>query len=246
MNLQSSRKSNSLSISTPPIFSQAIKSKLFSSLSTIFSKPSLIRNSSFFKIAVISISLLATLDATTKNANALDFNFAFTDDPNDLSGGNRIAGTVTGVIRGLQDNQTNQQPTSVEILSFPAGLQGDVETNLIASDWELTLNNGFTVNNGNITAADWAALENDNGSGDGSDQIRINLGGQNLLTFDNLSTLVFNANGLAGVPFSPVSAAVPFEFSPTLGLVAMGGIFGLSRLRKRIGNSKEEINDISA
>ncbi len=57
MNLLSLRQFNSLSISTPPIFSQAIKSKLFSSLSTIFSKPSLIRNSSFFKIAVIKLEL---------------------------------------------------------------------------------------------------------------------------------------------------------------------------------------------
>ncbi|MGK7937155.1 MAG: hypothetical protein AB4206_15395 [Xenococcaceae cyanobacterium] len=40
------------------------------------------------------------------------------------------------------------------------------------------------------------------------------------------------------------SAAVPFEFSPTLGLVAMGGICGLSRLRKHIDNRKA-INEIS-
>lgn len=30
------------------------------------------------------------------------------------------------------------------------------------------------------------------------------------------------------------SAAVPFEFSPTLGLLAVGGIWGMSRLRKRV------------
>lgn len=51
---------------------------------------------------------------------------------------------------------------------------------------------------------------------------------------------------IAGPNFSIASsAAVPFEFSPTLGLVAMSGIFGLSRLRKRTSNSKA-INGISA
>ena len=40
--------------------------------------------------------------------------------------------------------------------------------------------------------------------------------------------------GLGEVAFGvEASAAVPFEFSPTLGILAVGGIFGISRLRKR-------------
>ena len=38
----------------------------------------------------------------------------------------------------------------------------------------------------------------------------------------------------APVTFSPVdSTSVPFEFFPTLGLLAVGSVWGVSRLRKR-------------
>lgn len=41
------------------------------------------------------------------------------------------------------------------------------------------------------------------------------------------------------------TAAVPFEFSPTLGLLAVGGIWGISRLRKR-ATANEVMNKLSA
>lgn len=215
-------------------------------MGNFLSKKSLIHNSSLLKIIVISISLLTTIGVTAKEAKALDFNFSFTDDSNDFSfEATYVSGTVSGVIRGLEDNQANQAPTSVEILSFPGGLLGDLETSLIASDWELVLGSGFTVNNGAITAADWVAQQSDDGSGDDVDQIRINFQSINSLTFDSLSTLTGNSDSFAGVTFSSASASVPFEFSPSLGLVAVGSIFGLSRLRKHRATRKT-INEIYA
>lgn len=41
------------------------------------------------------------------------------------------------------------------------------------------------------------------------------------------------------------TAAVPFEFSPALGLLAVGGIWGASRLRKKLAANKV-INELSA
>jgi hypothetical protein len=45
---------------------------------------------------------------------------------------------------------------------------------------------------------------------------------------------------MGGANFSVTAAttAVPFEFSPTLGLVSIGSIFGLSRLRKHLATHK--------
>ena len=37
---------------------------------------------------------------------------------------------------------------------------------------------------------------------------------------------------------SPTSGSVPFEFSPSLGLLAVGGIFGVSQLRKKVAARK--------
>ena len=44
----------------------------------------------------------------------------------------------------------------------------------------------------------------------------------------------FSIGLAAPVTFSPVdSTSVPFEFFPTLGLLAVGSVWGVSRLRKR-------------
>ena len=48
----------------------------------------------------------------------------------------------------------------------------------------------------------------------------------------------FDRFGMDNVVHSSTSASVPFEFSPTLGLLAVGGIWGVSRLRKRMAASK--------
>ena len=40
-------------------------------------------------------------------------------------------------------------------------------------------------------------------------------------------------------------SAVPFEFSPTLGLLAVGGIWGMSRLRKKV-TAKKVMDELSA
>lgn len=44
---------------------------------------------------------------------------------------------------------------------------------------------------------------------------------------------------LGEVAFQSAAASVPFEFSPSLGLLAVGGIWGASRLRKNLATRKE-------
>ena len=73
-------------------------------------------------------------------ANALTFNFSFTD----------LTGTVTGEIGGLVDNTNNQAATSVTILSAPFGLVvpvsapiGDATVNNFFVDGGVILSGGF-------------------------------------------------------------------------------------------------------
>lgn len=47
----------------------------------------------------------------------------------------------------------------------------------------------------------------------------------------------FDRFGMDNVVYASSSASVPFEFSPTLGLFAVGGVWGVSRLRKKIAVS---------
>ena len=56
-------------------------------------------------------------------------------------------------------------------------------------------------------------------------------------TFTNLDSVIIQPTNdiLAydNVALNEASASVPFEFSPTLGILAVGSIFGISRLRKK-------------
>ncbi len=57
------------------------------------------------------------------------------------------------------------------------------------------------------------------------------------LNFDSI-TGSGDGFGMDNVVYASSSAAVPFEFSPTLGLLAVAGVWGVSRLRKRSAVSK--------
>lgn len=56
-------------------------------------------------------------------------------------------------------------------------------------------------------------------------------------TFTNLNTVTIQSSDSFPVfdnfALNETSASVPFEFSPTLGILAVGSIFGISRLRKK-------------
>ena len=81
----------------------------------------------------------------------------------------------------------------------------------------------------------------------------------NSQVFSNVITLTSNnpvgnityfalSSGTGGGAFQstaqgPVAAAVPFEFSPTLGLLTIGGIFAITRLRKNLGFIAKNLNN---
>lgn len=158
-----------------------------------------------------------------ESASALDFTFSF-----DNTNGN-VGGTVEGIIGGLNDNSTGAA-TSLRFTSFPAGLG----TLFFGTDRFISTNQ-FTVTNGSITAADFAAGSSNFGlcinnsancfGGFGSAPVGIT----NALTFNGANDVVSNSDGFGGVTF----AAVPFEFSPTLGLLLVAGLFGGNHLYRK-------------
>ena len=56
------------------------------------------------------------------------------------------------------------------------------------------------------------------------------------ITFQGVSGI--EGTGLDNFVYASSSTPVPFEVSPTLGLLTIGGIWGISRLRKKRGVSK--------
>lgn len=166
-----------------------------------------------------------------ESANALDFTFSVTN----ING--NVSGTVEGLITGLNNNQANQVATSVEISSVPIGLNGIFEDGSNAAIWNTVFVNSFSVSNSVITSAEFEA------SSSGNDAFCLNginnlsgFGCNNLsgLTRDAFATTVFNTNGFSGVTF----AAVPFEFSPTLGLLLVGSLFGSNHFYRKYKANK--------
>lgn len=65
--------------------------------------------------------------------------------------------------------------------------------------------------------------------------------GESFLTFDSFNTLVANDSGFSGVTFSSATP-VPFEFSPTEGIVLGLPLFiGLRMLKKKMASKRSKI-----
>ncbi|MEO0566442.1 MAG: hypothetical protein AAF066_01825 [Pseudomonadota bacterium] len=80
--------------------------------------------------AVAATVIMATLPA--RAATITDFTFSFTNSA--ANGG----GTVTGIVRGLEDNMTGQAATSVEILTNTAGFGiGEYVGNPFLNSWDV-------------------------------------------------------------------------------------------------------------
>ena len=255
MDLQSLRKSNSLSISTPPIFSQAIRSKLINSLATIVGGTALVLS-------------------TAGSSSALSPTFSFSSPVELEFSGNYNIGTEFTVGSndivvdqlGFYDKDQDGLQVSHQVGIWDVSTQSLVASTTIPSGTSapldgffryFPLNNLVTLNANSTYRISGQHLSSANADQVGrwftadvvydSSLITVNGGGYHELsgTFQYPNTVSSTTRQYFGGNFSATSAAVPFEFSPTLGLVAMGGIFGLSRLRKRIGNSKA-IKEISA
>jgi hypothetical protein len=173
-----------------------------------------------------------------QSAQALNFNFEFTDGTT----------TVTGIVDGLSVGTTSA--SSVEIFTTEADLPGSGTYNngQIATAWNntgITPENSFTVDatGTTITAFNFLARQNTtpvNGQRDIfclNSTNSCNSTSAAALTLNNGTDIVL-ANA-SGVTFTSTSAAVPFEFHPSLGLLMVLGFWGTKTLSQKIKTRKE-------
>ena len=176
----------------------------------------------FSKVAGISVAASLAIAGTANTAQALDFSFSF----DDTVGNN--PGTVSGKIFGLADDATGQQPTSVRIDSAPASLGLTTPLTFSGSDY-IGSSTGFEVATGAISNAN-VLYSN------GNEALRLNFKNQNRLTNSTTTEYSLNTGGFSGATYSASTTptAVPFGVSPNMGIVILGGMYGASRLRKKL------------
>ena len=212
------------------------------------------------KITVILSLAIGIIANNVPRANALDFSFSFNN------GDGNTPGSVTGIIKGLQNNGSPSSASEVDLTSYPSGLGTNPNTsgNLVykssGGGWGMTTANSFTVTNGILTNASFYT-NGANGSflaldhlltASAATAVNINataaLLENNRLTFGNTSPIqvggftvgqITNNTGNSGVLAGANYAAVPFEFSPSEG-IALGVplFFGLRMLKRKKALSK--------
>ena len=175
------------------------------------------------KIAGVSLATSLAFIGTTHQALALNFSFSF----NDTAGDN--TGTVSGTAYGLNDNMDNQEPTSVTIDSAPSSLGVSLPITLTSADYKAA-STGFDVSGGSITDANVFYVSS-------GEILRLNHNNLNTLTNRSNGLFSINNQGFSGATYSSPTA-VPFGPSTDLGLGILGGIWGISRLRKAISVRK--------
>lgn len=196
------------------------------------------------KIAAIGFASTLALAVTANNAQSFDFSFSFDDDPgDDLFGYAHRSGTVTGTLKGLNDNKNDQYPTAVTIESAPASLG--------ISTFPLTLTQigqdggGIDVLNGEIIDIEYRtyyATDPDLGH---AVQLEFNApslsAGNALFCYAGCpvgSGVTGNTDGFSGITFSSTATPVPFGVSGDLSIIILSGLYGASRLRKKFAASK--------
>ena len=166
--------------------------------------------------------------ANSLAAQALDFNFSFDAD-------HGTPGTGTGVIQGLQDNNSNTNPNSIIISNNPIGIP-------FGTVFDIRNRGSFSVNNGQITGANSVYYFGQNYSYN----IQFNSGGYNSIGNGINNTSSYNSNGFSGVTYTPATA-VPWDFSPNEGVALGLPLFiGLRMLKKRraLKNSTREVQQM--
>jgi hypothetical protein len=140
--------------------------------------------------------------------------FSFADDPGDWPwiGRTFVAGPVTGILYGLEDNGAGQIPTSIEFTSnvAPLGMTSSVITSFTAVS-----GTGFTLVNGNVVAVD--LLLNFNDPSVSGMQVRFNHEARNVLHWNGGSGPVVgmgNENGFAGATYE-AALANTLAFNPS-------------------------------
>ena len=166
------------------------------------------------KVAGIGIAASLALAGTANTAQALDFDFSF--------GIGSPGGEITGRVGGLADNTSNQTADYVWLYT-PVG-----ETFRLSGD------NNFSVAGEMITAATF-----DNaGFQDSSTPLVFRNETITLPAFLGGGTVPFVNGSYASSNGAVTYTAVPFGVSTDMSIAILAGLYGASRLRKKLALRK--------
>ena len=216
-----------------------------------------------------SLATLTAILGVTAPAKAITFNFVNGD-----NGKTEINKTVGGLTLTLDDprdfsgatvpfeaNSTPGQETGLKLSSttqdspLPYSFQLNFSQDIRLVNYEVTntegdgvgdffnlTQNSLTSNNNPVSALGTSPFTNTTTVFQGGVPIVFEAGDLLTSPVDTPDDEVFFLDNIQ-VELAP-SAAVPFEFSPTLGLLAVGGIWGVSHFRKRV-TTREVIDKLS-
>ena len=197
-------------------------------------------------ISVAAISLFSTVQPASA---ILKNTFEFIDETG-TSGGSleKVIGEITFDSLNPGDTASGVAANSfviTEIPDFMLSTWGDNEKLRMNTDLlpiSSISQNSFTVEDGLITSNDfWIYTPFDESSEIVALTSSLSFIEEN---FGN-GNRVYAQSSVFTLPTYTSTTAVPFEFSPTLGLLTVGGIFGISRLCKNLV-ARKSVKNISA
>ncbi len=157
----------------------------------------------------LTVTALGVFDINSDGLNATTVDVGLWDDSGTLLGEVDVLGGTNAPIQNgfrYQSLATNINLTSGNFYRVAADMLDITGTDLIANAVPTTLN--------------------------GIDSVQVAVG--NAGFFFPATTFGSNVASLGGNIFYEEATPVPFELSPTLGILTVGGIWGISRLRKRL------------
>ena len=182
---------------------------------------------SLVKVAALSV---ATVFALTQPAKAIIYSWEFTnEDGQQGSVTDKISGTVefaNPVFNGSAsaiDVRVTEVTSAIDLSFLSDSSEVELNQNVLLTNPSSESNTFNFGSSGEITSASFAQF---------GDQT-LSLGGfsgSSLLNQSAGFTDTFADSDSSSLTFS--QASVPFEFSPTLGLFLMGGMFGMARYAK--------------
>jgi hypothetical protein len=193
---------------------------------------------SITKMGGVIASLISAL-AFASPAQAFTLNWSF-----DATGGTTL-GTVSGTISGLQDNTVNTSGLTATVLVTPDGQYQGLNFNSLTSG-------SITVASGVVTSAHLQFTGSDRAAPEYfGDELYFSTNYPNYYPlyyiYRSPAYQIFNVTSLptdptiTGVTTFSSATPVPFDFDPSFGVVALGGIWAGRKVIKKIKTSKKSV-----